>query len=89
MKQIAESGTGACISQDRFASRDKARNDSLSRGGAMALARQLEKYWHDKGFMGARFWSEPIADRFDKLGTHELYRVACNLVNGLPPRIVP
>ena len=29
---------------------------------------------------------ETNAERFAKVGTYELYRVACNLVNGLPPR---
>jgi hypothetical protein len=27
-----------------------------------------------------------IGERFEKIGTYELYRVASNLVNGLPPR---
>jgi hypothetical protein len=58
----------------------------LSRPGATALAKRLEQYWHDRGYPSARFWPEPIAERFEKVGTYELYRVACNLVNGLPPR---
>ena len=53
--------------------------------GAMALARQLERFWHEKGYPGARFWIEPIDERFAKVGTYELYRVVCNLVNGFPP----
>ena len=60
--------------------------DMLSREGAMALAKRLERYWHDLGYPAARFWAEPIAERFAKVGTYELYRVACNLVGGLPPR---
>jgi hypothetical protein len=52
----------------------------------MELARRLEQYWHDKGFLAARFWAEPIAERFEKIGSYELYRVASNLVDGLPPR---
>jgi hypothetical protein len=60
--------------------------DWLSQSGAMALAKRLERYWHDLGYPAARFWAEPIAERFAKVGTYELYRVACNLVNGLPPR---
>ena len=43
-------------------------------------------YWHDLGYKAARFWAEPIPERFAKVGTYEIYRVACNLVNGLPPR---
>lgn len=58
----------------------------LSQRGAMQLARRLEKYWHDRGYPAARFWAEPINERFAKLGTYELYRVTCNFVNGLPPR---
>jgi hypothetical protein len=54
--------------------------------GAMELARRLEQYWHDKGFPAARFWAEPIEQRFEKIGSYELYRVASNLVDGLPPR---
>jgi hypothetical protein len=52
----------------------------------MALAKQLQQYWHERGFPGARFWAELIDERFEKVGTYEIYRVACNLVNGLPPR---
>ena len=61
-------------------------SETLSHKGALALAKQLEKYWHDKGFPAARFWAEPIGERFEKIGTYELYRVASNLVNGLPPQ---
>jgi hypothetical protein len=52
----------------------------------MALAKRLEKCWHDRGFPAARFWAEPIEERFAKAGTYENHRVASNLVNGLPPR---
>ena len=34
----------------------------------------------------ARFWTEPVDERFEKIGTYEIYQVKCNLVNGLPPR---
>ena len=60
--------------------------DTLTKGGARRLARQLEKYWHDQGYPAARFWTEPIEERFAKVGTYEIYRVMSNLVNGLPPR---
>lgn len=60
--------------------------DTLSRQGAMALAKRLERYWHDQGYPAARFWAEPIEERFEKLGTCELYRIKSNLVKGLPPR---
>src|ERR1043165_4877720 len=60
--------------------------DTLTKAGALRLARQLQKYWHDEGYPAARFWTEPVAERFAKVGTYEIYRVVSNLVNGLPPR---
>ena len=60
--------------------------DSLNEKGAIALAKRLEGFWHERGYPAARFWAEPIGERFAKIGSHDLYRVACNLVNGLPPR---
>ena len=58
----------------------------LSQKGAMALAKRLQAYWHAQGYPAARFWAEPVAERFAKVGIYEIYRVACNLENGLPPR---
>jgi hypothetical protein len=58
----------------------------LSQKGAMALAKRLERYWHEQGFDAARFWAEPVDERFNKLSSYEVYRVASNLVNGMPPR---
>jgi hypothetical protein len=60
--------------------------DMLNREGAMMLAKRLQAYWHAQGYPAALFWAEPIEERFAKIGTYEIYRVACNLVNGLPPR---
>jgi hypothetical protein len=60
--------------------------DWVSQRGAMALARRLERYWHEQGYPAARFWAEPIKERFAKVGTYEIYRVVCNLINGRPPR---
>ena len=60
--------------------------DTLTKAGALRLARQLQKYWHDLGYPAARFWTEPVEERFAKVGTYEIYRVLSNLVNGLPPR---
>ena len=31
---------------------------------AMRLAKRLEKYWHDQGYPAARFWAEPVDERF-------------------------
>ena len=60
--------------------------ETLTQKGAMALAKRLDKYWRDQGYETARFWVEVIEERFDKIGTYEIYRVASNLVNGWPPR---
>lgn len=60
--------------------------DFLCRQGAMALAVRLERYWHERGYPAARFWAEPIEERFGKIGTSEIYRIKSNLLNGLPPR---
>jgi hypothetical protein len=72
---------------DEPSSRRKlAKPQTLDQKGAMALAKRLEQFWHDEGFPAARFWAEPIGERFEKVGTYEIYRVVSNLVNGLPPR---
>jgi hypothetical protein len=60
--------------------------DTLNRDGALALAKRLQEYWHGRGYPAARFWAEPVAERFTKIGTYEIYRVGCNFVNGMPPR---
>jgi hypothetical protein len=31
------------------------------------------------------FWTETVDERFAKVGTCDLYRAKCQLVNGLPP----
>jgi hypothetical protein len=64
----------------------KVNPETLNQHGAMVLAKRLEQFWHDRGYLAARFWAEPIDERFAKVGTYEIYRVACNLVHGLPPR---
>jgi hypothetical protein len=58
----------------------------LTQKGAMALAKRIEHYWHTKGYLAARCWAEPIGERFEKVGTYEIYRVTSNLINGVPPR---
>lgn len=66
--------------------RDASSADTLSQKGAMALAKRLQAFWHARGYPAARFWTEPVGERFAKVGTYDIYRVACNLENGLPPR---
>ena len=90
MKRYDDAGSGQPIdhasSNDNGEDTDTEFPDTLSRGGAMALAKRLESHWHARGYPSARFWAEPIEERFAKVGTYELYRIVCNLVNGLPPR---
>ncbi|WP_234686092.1 hypothetical protein [Bradyrhizobium monzae] len=87
MQQREEAGDNPPKSSMRGASAPYANApDHLSKKGAIALARRLERYWHEQGYPAARFWTEPIDERFAKIGSYELYRVACNLINGLPPR---
>ena len=52
------------------------RKTRCRKSGAMRLAKQLEKHWHDLGYPAARFWAEPIEERFAKVGTYEIYRVS-------------
>jgi hypothetical protein len=61
--------------------------DTLSRDGAMALAKRLQQYWHDQGYPAARFWTEPLSERFEKIGTYEVYQVKCNLVKWAPAAV--
>ncbi|WOH59915.1 hypothetical protein [Bradyrhizobium sp. BWC-3-1] len=63
----------------------RSRSDWLSKQGARALAKLLEAYWHGERYPAARFWAEPVDERFSKIGTYEIYRIACDLINGLPP----
>src|SRR5882724_660155 len=77
---------GANSQTELAGGRDPKLKETLNQFGAMRLAKRLEKYWHDLGYPAARFWAEPIEERFAKVGTYEIYRVACNLVNGLPPQ---
>jgi hypothetical protein len=34
----------------------------------------------------AEFWTDPLNEHCEKIGTYEVYQVKCNLVNGLPSR---
>jgi hypothetical protein len=38
----------------------------------MALAKRLQQYWHDQGCPAARFWTEPLDERFANIGTYEV-----------------
>jgi hypothetical protein len=85
MKCMTNEESGAASPPRVNLSNNETEYEHSNRAGAMALARRLEKYWQDRGYTTARFWAEPIAERFDKIGSHEVYRVNCNLVDGLPP----
>ncbi len=85
MKRSNDAGSRPPTKNNGVAEVKTVNGDALDRLGAIALAKRLEKYWHDQGYLGARFWAEPIDEHYAKVGTRQLYRVACNLVNGLPP----
>lgn len=79
-------GTGGCTGVIAANSNAFGRgSDWLSKRGAIALAKLLQDYWHRHGYPAARFWAEPIEERFSKIGTYEIHKIACNLMNGLPP----
>jgi hypothetical protein len=40
--------------------------DTLYRDGDIALAKRLQQYWHDQGYPTARFWTEPLDERFSE-----------------------
>ena len=86
MKRIVEHGDNPQSGAAFPMRHDPRKDDTLSRKGANDLARRLQDYWHVRGYPAVRFWAEPICERFGKLGTHEVYRVRCNLIDGLPPR---
>jgi hypothetical protein len=49
-------------------------------------SQKTRRYWHSQRFPAARLWAKPIGERFEKIGSYELYRVASDLVNGWLPR---
>lgn len=86
MDNEGEGASALVPSSLKIQPKDDEFQETLSQKGAMALAKRLEQFWHAKGFTAARFWAEPIGERFEKVGSYEIYRVVSNLVNGLPPR---
>lgn len=78
--------SGQNITQSSSSAPKPMPQETLNQKGAIALAQRLERFWHEEGWPAARFWAEPVDERFAKIGTYEIYRVASNLVNGLPPR---
>ncbi|MBY0428491.1 MAG: hypothetical protein K2Q32_04650 [Alphaproteobacteria bacterium] len=85
-KILIELGQSEDYLDDKAPPQKPEMGEFLTQRGAMALAKRLEHYWHQKGYHAARFWAEPIGERFEKVGTYEIYRVTSNLVNGIPPR---
>ena len=85
MRHISENGDTSNGGNVVYPRADDETGDTLSRKGACKLARRLQEHWHRRGYTAARFWVEPITERFGKLGTHEIHRVVCNFKNGLPP----
>jgi hypothetical protein len=71
MKRFGEAEDNLGIS---VSSRDNAQSgsraaDTLSQEGAMALAKRLQRYWEERSYPAARFWTEPIGERFVKVGS--------------------
>jgi hypothetical protein len=84
MKRII-SETGGSSTPQAVVKAKTPRVEHTNRHGAMKLAKRLERYWHERGYYSARFWAESVDERFEKIGTHELYRMVCNLIDGMPP----
>lgn len=65
--------------------------DLSSERGATALARELDAWWHTRGFPQVHHWIERAADfteakSGDRNGVPCVWCVKSNLINGLPPR---
>jgi hypothetical protein len=88
-RRIKNDDTTPPVTQSATSNETTELTEFLTQKGAMALAKRVEHYWHTKGYQAARCWAEPIGERFEKVGTYEIYRVTSNLVNGLPPRYAP
>ena len=58
--------------------------DSLTKGGAAALAHRIEGFWRSKGHPEVRCMIEPIFGVAVSGSTP--WAVRSNMVNGLPPR---
>jgi hypothetical protein len=62
--------------------------DLTSRDGAEANARELDAWWHSRGFLQVRHWAEITGD--EGPNAHQrVWGVRSNLINGLPPRDGP
>jgi hypothetical protein len=59
--------------------------DHSTRANALALAAQLNAWWHARGYPQARFWLDPVPIRTTPRAAL-VWVVRNNLVNGLPPK---
>lgn len=54
--------------------------------GARRLAKELDAWWHERGYTGVRHWVE--SGRVGNMPSGEtLFVVRCNLVRGKPPHV--
>jgi len=51
--------------------------------GAHALAREIEEWWHKRGYPQVKAW---VADKAFVSAKGNIYSVKTNLVRGMPPR---
>jgi hypothetical protein len=67
-----------------------ARPDHSSKDGAHKLAREIERYWREKGSTKIEAWVEPGAkiDGNQSTSHNARFDVRTNLVNGLPPDFI-
>lgn len=65
--------------------------DLSSQEGAFALARELDEWWHSRGFSTVQHWPERIPGLKRNTKRHEskLWGVRSNLVDGMPPKPAP
>jgi len=79
--------------------------DGLSRSGASELARMIEKYWHDKGYLvkcrvesltltlpRSKRKAEPAEGEEEKSAPQQNLSLCClrsDMVNGMPPHRLP
>lgn len=52
--------------------------------GAKQLATRLESYWHERGYIRVRFFPVPVDERFEKVGSYEIWQVRHNFLGTKP-----
>lgn len=62
--------------------------DLTTRAGNVELAAELTEWWEKRGFPHVRWEVVPRHNHHGN-GTEPTWTVASNLVNGLPPKVMP